>query len=252
MKKKNRRTSRIFLDADLEPDRAELGADRAHYLRSVLRQQTGDTVVVFNGKGTERNAVIEMISRDRATLSLTDRLTPLVESGLRIVLLQALVKSDAMDLILQKSVELGVHEIVPVETEFSVVKLTDERASRRVAHWQKIAISACEQCGRHRPPVISRPGSLAASLASLDDNAQRIALHVNGSTDLAHTLPGGSETRTIALLIGPEGGLSESDLKHAKTAKFEIATLGPRILRSETAALAACAILQSGWGDLSD
>jgi 16S rRNA (uracil1498-N3)-methyltransferase len=251
MKNKNRRTPRVFIDADLEPDNAELSADRSHYLRSVLRQQKGDTIVVFNGKGTERSAVIETISRDRATLRLTDRLTPLVESSLRIVLLQALVKSDAMDLIVQKSAELGVHEIVPVETEFSVVKLTEERAARRVAHWQKIAMSACEQCGRHRPPVISPPGPLAASLASLDDESQRIALHVKGSRDLAHSVPVGSETRSIALMIGPEGGLSEVDLKHAKAAKFDIATLGPRVLRSETAALAACAILQSGWGDLS-
>ncbi len=251
MKKKNRRTPRVFTDADLETDSTELSADRAHYLRSVLRQQTGDAIVVFNGKGVERDAVIEMISRERATVRLTDRREPIAESELRIILLQALVKSDAMDMIVQKSAELGVHEIIPVATEFSVVKLTDQRAAKRVAHWQKIAISACEQCGRHRPPLVSPPSSLRASLASLDDASSRIALHTSGSTDLASSIPSDSETRTIALLIGPEGGLSESDLKLATAARFKIATLGPRILRSETAALAACAILQSGWGDLA-
>ena len=251
MKKKNRRTPRVFVDANLEADTAELSADRAHYLRSVLRQQVGDTIVAFDGKGTERSATIEMLARDSASLLLTDRREPLAESDLRIILLQSLVKSDAMDLIVQKSAELGVHEIIPVETEFSVVKLTDERAARRVAHWQKIAISACEQCGRHRPPLVSLPGSLATSLESLDDEIKKIALHVSGSIDLAHSIQRETETRAVVLFVGPEGGLSGSDLRLAKNASFEITTLGPRVLRSETAALAGCAILQSGWGDLS-
>ncbi len=251
MKKKNRRTPRVFMDTNLDSDTAELNADRARYLRSVLRLQTADTIVVFNGNGTERSAVIEMISRDRAIVRLTDRHAPIAESGLRIVLLQALVKSDAMDQIVQKSAELGVARIVPVTTEFSVVKLSDERAERRVAHWQKIAISACEQCGRHRPPLIAPPRSLAGSLASLNDECSRIALHVHGAASLARSTQSAPDALSIALLIGPEGGLSESDLQHAAAAGFRMATLGPRILRSETAAISACAILQSGWGDLS-
>ena len=120
-----------------------LTENQAHYLRHVLRLKLGDSVVVFNGAGKEYSAIVDTLSRDRAVLRLETELQPLPESSLEIMLVQSLVKNDAMDMIIQKATELGVHRIIPVATEFSVVKLDNDRATRRVAHWQKIAASSC-------------------------------------------------------------------------------------------------------------
>ncbi|MFL2546260.1 MAG: 16S rRNA (uracil(1498)-N(3))-methyltransferase [Candidatus Rariloculaceae bacterium] len=251
MKSKPRKPPRLYLDLPLSAAEVALEDDRAHYLRRVLRLKAGDSVVVFNGAGAEFLASVDILSRDRATLRLDTVLSPIPESPLEITLVQSLVKNDAMDLIIQKASELGIHRIVPVATEFSVVKLDEERARRRVAHWEKIAASACEQSGRHRPPSVESPLALATGLEQISTDVLRLILQPPGRDQLAEARLPAASPAGVAVLIGPEGGLSERDLATADRANFKRVSLGARILRAETAAVAACALVQRKWGDLS-
>lgn len=241
------RLPRLFLEHSLEGSNLALGEREAHYLRSVLRLSVGDELVAFNGQGTERVAAVSSLQRHSAALELRATLAPLSESPLDLTLVQALPKSDAMDLVVQKATELGVRALVPVYAEFSVVRLDAERSERRVDHWRKIAQSACEQCGRHRPPSIAPPASLAEALRDLPEHGARLALDPTADTALdAQPAP----TTGLVLAVGPEGGFGPSDRQRLDTARFERVALGQRVLRAETAALAACAVAQSLWGDL--
>src|SRR5690606_9528735 len=154
-----RRNVRLFLERELGGERLPLGEREAHYLGHVLRLRNGDRLVAFDGRGTERVAIVRALGRRGAELELGETLEPLPESPLELVLVQALVKSDAMDWIVQKATELGVRAIAPVYSEFSVVKLEEERSERRVEHWSRIARSACEQSGRHVPPTVQPPAT---------------------------------------------------------------------------------------------
>src|SRR5918993_3163163 len=167
---------RLYVERELDRGTLELDESEAHYLGRVLRLKRGDRLLVFNGRGAERAATVDSVQRRGATLALTAVHAPLPESALELTLLQALPKSDAMDLIVQKITELGVRTLVPVYTEFSVVKLDTERSERRVDHWRKIARSACEQCGRHSPPEIMPPLKLAEALEALPAAPERLAL----------------------------------------------------------------------------
>ncbi len=247
----NRRIPRLFLNATLDSGVISLANDQAHYLRRVLRLKSGDSVIIFNGAGRECRATIESLARDNAALRVVASLEPLPESPLRLSLLQSLVKAEAMDMIVQKVTELGVHALIPVVTEYSVVKLDSDRAARRVAHWQKIAQSACEQSGRHRPPAISPPQPLTAALAGLRGDHVGFCLHPHAALELSVAVSPAKQAQRMALLVGPEGGLSAADLEDADRAGFARVTLGPRVLRAETAALAACTLAQTRWGDLS-
>jgi 16S rRNA (uracil1498-N3)-methyltransferase len=206
----------------------------------------GDELVAFNGRGTERRASVSSLQRRGAELELGETLDALLESRLEITLVQALPKSDAMDLIVQKATELGAREIIPVYTEFSVVKLDAERAERRVEHWRKIAQSACEQCGRHVPPSIRAPGALPEALEPLTSADKRLALDLDSRARLGDAAP----ARHLAVAVGPEGGFGANDWRRLDAAGFARAGLGPRVLRAETAAIAACAVAQSLWGDI--
>jgi 16S rRNA (uracil1498-N3)-methyltransferase len=241
------RLPRLYIERDLDGASITLDEREAHYLGRVLRLQNGDQVVVFNGHGAERQASVESLQRRGATLALGATHAPLLESALELTLVQALPKSDAMDLIVQKATELGVGSLVPVYTEFSVVKLDAERAARRLDHWQKIARSACEQCGRHRPPRIEAPAQLAEALAALPADSARFALDPSADTALA-AQP--APQRGLVIAIGPEGGFGSLDWRRLDAAQFVHLTLGPRVMRAETAALAACVLVQSRWGDL--
>lgn len=247
MTAQNRRVPRLFLDRDLSGDKLALDEREAHYLGNVLRLERGDELVAFDGLGTERQAIVCSLQRRGAELDLRARLDPLVESRLELTLVQALPKSDAMDLIVQKATELGARAIVPVYTEFSVVKLDPERAERRVEHWRKIAQSACEQCGRHVPPAIGAPGPLFDALETLAAADTRLALDLDASVRLAAT---SAPARHLAVAVGPEGGFGANDWRRLDAAHFARVGLGPRVLRAETAALAVCAVAQSLWGDL--
>lgn len=241
-----RRVPRLFVERELVGDTLELDEPEAHYLGHVLRLARGDELIVFNGRGTERLASIGSLQRRGAVLALGARSDALPESPLDLTLLQALPKSDAMDLIVQKATELGVRTLVPIYTEFSVVKLDAERSSRRVEHWRKIAQGACEQCGRHSPPRIEPPIGLAEGLAALATPA-RLALDQGAAAPLAQLAP---PSEPLAIAIGPEGGFSVADWRRLDKAGFARAALGRRVLRAETAAIAACAVAQSLWGDL--
>lgn len=241
-----RRVPRLFVERDLGGSTLELDEREAHYLGNVLRLQRGDELVAFNGLGTERHASVLALQRRGATLELGEPHAALAESRLALTLLQAMPKADAMDLIVQKATELGVQRITPVHTEFSVVKLDGERALRRTEHWQRIAQSACEQCGRHRPPLIATPLELAESLAALETET-RLALDPQATERFASLTP---PMASAVLAVGPEGGFGGNDWRLLGKHGFRRVALGPRVLRAETAAIAVCAIAQSCWGDL--
>jgi 16S rRNA (uracil1498-N3)-methyltransferase len=242
----HRRLPRLFLERDLGGSALALDEREGHYLGHVLRLKRGDELVAFNGQGTERQARIAMLQRRGAELELLDEIVAQPESCLEITLLQGLAKADAMDLIVQKATELGVRTLVPVQTEFSVVRLDAERSERRLEHWRRIARSACEQSGRHRPPVIAPPALLSAALGGLPPVELKLALDPTSATRLDRDRP---PPRNVALAIGPEGGFGAADLEHLTRAGFKRLCLGTRILRTETAAITVCALAQACWGD---
>jgi len=240
------RMLRLFVEHELDGNSVTLDERESHYLGHVLRLAPGDELVAFNGRGAERVATIGSVQRRGAVLELRAAQVPLTESPLDLTLLLALPKSDAMDLVVQKATELGVRTLAPAFTEFSVVRLDAERSERRIDHWRKIARSACEQCGRHRPPTIAAPLPLAEALAALPAAVARFALDPAADRALDEQP---APTSGLVIAVGPEGGFGVSDWRCLDTAQFIRVTLGPRVLRAETAALAACAVAQSLWGD---
>lgn len=243
----DRRLTRLYVDQDLGRDRALLTERETHYLGRVLRLRRGDRVLAFNGRGQERYASIASLSRSQGELELLEHVEPLPESPLKLTLVQGIPKTEAMDLIVQKATELGAHAIWPTTSDFSVVKLNSERAARRAEHWRKVAQSACEQCGRHRPPDIEPVRPLSACLDEIPSESLRIMLDPRAERPLRNVdRPAGE----VFLLVGPEGGFSPVDLEHAAAGGFESVRLGPRTLRAETAAIIAMGLAQALWGDL--
>ncbi len=224
-----------------------LDAEQAHYLSRVLRLKAGSEVLLFDGSGYEYPSLITEVDKKRVLLRPGTPILRNVESPLQIRLVQSISRGERMDFVIQKATELGVHRISPVLTEFSVVKLQADRASRRLAHWNKIAQSACEQCGRSRIPVIDEPSVLHDFLRANIPAECRLMLKPSAGTSL-HQVD--TAESTIDLLIGPEGGISDTETEMLLDAGFNAVSLGPRVLRTETAALAAVAILQAKWGDL--
>jgi 16S rRNA (uracil1498-N3)-methyltransferase len=240
------RLPRLFVERDLDGSSVTLDERESHYLGHVLRLARGDELVAFNGRGAERVATIGSLHRQGAVLELRATRTPMSESPLDLTLLQGLPKSDAMDLVVQKATELGVHTLAPALTEFSVVRLDGERSDRRIDHWRKIARSACEQCGRHRPPTIAAPLPLVDAIAELPAAPARFALDPKAERALDEQA---APTQGLVIAVGPEGGFAASDWRRLDAAEFVRVALGPRVLRAETAAVAACAVAQSLWGD---
>ncbi len=243
------RIPRIYVPQTLRPGReVELPIQAGEHLARVLRLDRGHPLRLFDGSGDEYDAELASLAKRSVTArvlesaSAEDR-----ESPLRITLAQGIARGEKMDWILQKATELGVARIVPVVTDRTEVKLDAERAERRHAHWEAVVASACEQCGRSRLPEVREPARLSDWAAALDESAgQRLALDPKG--ELApRDLP--ASTRAT-LAVGPEGGLSEHDLATLKAAGFRGLRLGPRILRTETAGLAALAAMQALIGDL--
>lgn len=226
----------------------ELDGDQSRYLGKVLRARVGDRVAVFNGEGPEWPATILRISRSSVSLALGDSVEAGTESPLKIHLVQGISRGERMDIVVQKATELGVKRITPVLTEFGVVKLDSDRAEKRRDHWQRIAASACEQSGRTRPPLIDTPLPLkswfGAKPASTDTE---LILTPVATTSLASL----SAPKTkVCVLIGPEGGFSSTEYGDAEVSGFTAVALGPRVLRTESAAIAALSVLQSLWGDM--
>ena len=219
----------------------------AAHLARVLRLQVGDACVLFNGDGHDYDARITVIGKREARAEIDAARRVDNESPLRITLLQGIARGEKMDWILQKATELGVTRIVPLVTERTEVKLDAERAARRRAHWEAVLASACEQCGRNRLPRIDEPVRLVQWVTTLDDDAGlRLALDPDGDVNARELVPG----TQVTLAVGPEGGLSDHDLAALAQAGFRGLRLGPRILRTETAGLAALAALQVLHGDL--
>jgi 16S rRNA (uracil1498-N3)-methyltransferase len=213
-----------------------------------LRLRRGNQLLVFNGRGTERQASVESLQRRGATLALAAALTPLPESILDLTLVQALPKSDAMDLIVQKATELGVTRILPVLAERSVVKVDASKSARKLEHWRSIAISACEQCGRNRVPEVAEPLALGDSVRALEAGTARYLLAAGARDSLSAAMIRDAG-KPVVLLIGPEGGLADAERDFAGAHGFTACAMGPRILRTETAGLAALAVLQTVAGD---
>ncbi|PKO30387.1 MAG: 16S rRNA (uracil(1498)-N(3))-methyltransferase [Betaproteobacteria bacterium HGW-Betaproteobacteria-7] len=223
----------------------ELPEPVARHAVRVLRLPPGAPMVLFDGRGGEYLAHIERIERDRVFAELADWRDIERESPLAITLVQALQAGEKMDFTIQKAVELGVRDIVPVESRRSVMRLTGDRAGKRVAHWQGVAAAACEQCGRNQVPLVAPLEKLENWLARPADGVLRLMLAPDGAQSLADLPP----AQNIQLLIGAEGGLDPQEVIAAAQVGFQAVRLGPRVLRTETAGLAALALIQGIWGD---
>lgn len=217
----------------------------ARHAVRVLRLPPGAEMTLFDGRGGEYEARIERIEKDRVVVALGAWQNVERESALSITLVQALQAGEKMDFTIQKAVELGVAEIVPVESRRSVTRLSGERAGKRVAHWQGVAASACEQCGRNRVPIVSPVEALDSWLGRPADGALRLMLAPGAEVSLVDLPP----ATNVQLLIGAEGGLDPQEVIAAQQVGFRAVRLGPRILRTETAGLAAMATMQALWGD---
>ncbi len=224
----------------------ELEPGPSRHLVGALRLRAGDEFTVFNGGGGEYSAVITEAGKKCVQATLVEHVECEQESPLSIHLGIAISRGERMDWVIQKSTELGVAEITPLFTERTEVKLKGERADKKLAHWQQVAISACEQCGRNTLPRLNQLQQLE-SWCGEPLPQPRLVLHHRGNNDWqTDSLPA-----AVTLLIGPEGGLSEQEIQFAQTRNFTPLTLGPRVLRTETAPLAAIAILQARWGDMN-
>ena len=225
----------------------KLSENAATHATRVLRLEISDEIVLFNGDGNDYACAITSIKKTEALVIVKSFVPMANESPLNITLLQGISSGDRMDYTIQKAVELGVTTIVPIVTTRSVVKLSNERTEKRLAHWQNVVYAACEQSGRAFVPQVAAPISLSAWLAnSPHSNSTRILLNPIGALRLA-TLP--KPTGNIELLIGAEGGLSQTEIDAALSQDFQSVILGARILRTETAALVAIAAMQTLWGD---
>jgi 16S rRNA (uracil1498-N3)-methyltransferase len=223
----------------------ELPEPVARHAVRVLRLPPGAPVVLFDGRGGEYPARIERIERDRVYAELAAWQEIERESPLVVTLVQALQAGDKMDFTIQKAVELGVRDIVPVESRRSVLRLSGERAAKRVAHWQGVVASACEQCGRNQVPLVAPLEKLENWLARPAGGVLRLMLAPDAGQTLADIEPAGA----VQLLIGAEGGLDPQEMIAAQQAGFQAVRLGPRVMRTETAGLAVLAALQALWGD---
>lgn len=223
-----------------------LDEQASHHVARVLRLKEGDEIAVFNGDGGEFCAIITQVAKKNVDVEIKNFLSRNMESPLNICLAQGIARGEKMDWIIQKAVELGVKKIVPLLTERCNVQLNHERIQKRIEHWQSVIISACEQSGRNVVPEIVVPQPLDKWLFQNKADI-RIVLSPHATKK---SLPEKIEsTQSISILIGPEGGLSEQEIKKATLKKFIPMQLGPRILRTETAPIAALAILQSRYGD---
>lgn len=242
------RLTRVYVEAALGPGaRLRLEGPAAGHVTRVLRLGPGDALTLFNGDGSDYPARISGLARGAVDAEVTAVVAARAESPLPITLVQGIARGERMDFVLQKATELGVAAILPVATARSVVRLDDDGRARRLAHWRGVAIAACEQSGRARVPEIAEPRDFASWLAGPSRAATRLLLSPDAEVPLTGAARG---TTAIELLVGPEGGLEDDERGAALAAGFRACRLGPRVLRSETAAIAALAILQSVAGDL--
>jgi 16S rRNA (uracil1498-N3)-methyltransferase len=239
---------RIYQPIPLSPNTTvRLDEKASHHLARVLRASVGEALTLFNGQGGEYTAIITQIDKKAVQVQLNDFNPREAESPLNIHLAQGLARGEKMDYIIQKAVELGVKKVIPLITERCNVRLEGEREEKRLQHWQSVAISACEQSGRNTLPEVTPPQILKTWLPQAKAN-QCFVLSPQATPKLTNIdLPSDA---IVILLIGPEGGLSDQEIAAAINQGFQPLNLGPRILRTETAPLAAITLLQSVYGDM--
>ena len=247
------RLIRIYQNIPLQENSSvQLDGKAAHHLINVLRIKADAPLIVFNGQGGEFTAVVQVVARKNVSIKIENFINVTRESLFKIHLLQSLVRSEKMDFIMQKACELGVSAITPVITEFCNVKLTADMLEKKHQHWQNILINACEQCERNQLPIL-HPATKFADVLRLAQEKEKFILHPDNhnsaqkQTFLAATY---QPSNGCTILIGPEGGFSKEEVTLAQKNNFKTLSLGPRILRTETAALTAVAILQARYGDL--
>jgi 16S rRNA (uracil1498-N3)-methyltransferase len=242
------RVTRVYVDAALESDtRLVLSGSCAGHLTRVLRLRPGAALTLFNGQGGEYAASIERVQGSKVTVAVGEHQPLERESPFPLTLAQGVSRGERMDLVVQKATELGVSRLVPVLTERSVVRLDEERSDRKSTHWRAIAIAACEQCGRNRLPQVTLPARLREFLRGSAADGTKLLLSPQATRRIEDVpRPQGGAT----VLIGPEGGLTDEEQQSAGATGFVAVRLGPRVLRTETAAIAALTLLQREFGDL--
>ena len=241
------RIPRIFTDQRLrEQTHIKLEAEPARHLERVLRKRTHTLVCLFNGDGREYKGRIAVMDKTGVSVEILNSCACPKIPSLKITLIQGISKGDRMDYALQKSVELGVNRIVTVFTHRSVVRLDHSRRARRMEHWRNIVIGACEQSGRCDLPTLENSSDLDSALSELPEKATKLVLHKDAASGLGE-VP--QPNREVVTLVGPEGGLDDAERDLAINRGFIPVQLGPRILRSETAPVAAVTALQILWGD---
>jgi len=242
------RKTRIFVDQNLqEGSRLVLAEEAGHHVSRVLRLRSGQPLIMFDGRGGEYDAEISRIDKGSVEVQINQYHCVDNESPLNITLIQGISRGQKMDFILQKAVELGADRIVPVMTEHGNVRLDEHRQQKKIEHWRKVIIGACEQCCRNKIPELVAPLSFDEWLA-IDCYATKLVLHPEAGVSLSRLSKPKGE---VALLVGPEGGFSDNEIKKACDANYQITNIGPRVLRTETAALAAISACQALWGDFS-
>jgi 16S rRNA (uracil1498-N3)-methyltransferase len=240
------RSRRIYTAQALDSNAVfNLEPEPSRHLARALRMRAGDSLTLFNGRGGEYPAELIDVSNRNVQVRTGACMARDCDSNLDIQLGIAVSRGERMDWIVQKATELGVNSVTPLATEHAGVKLSVERADKKIRHWTQVAISACEQCGRNKLPEIHPMQELVSWLAATLAE-RKFVLH-HRATMAAET---GDSPASVALLVGPEGGLSSAEIETAERAGYAALSLGPRVLRTETAPLAAIAILQSRWGDM--
>lgn len=241
------RMTRVYVDLPLRTGlELTLPEAAAAHLTRVLRLEPGDACMLFNGDGRDYTARLVTVGKREVRAAIDGAVAVERESPLRTGLLQGIARGEKMDLILQKSTELGVSEIRPLWSQRSEVKLDEARTLKRLAHWRGVVVAACEQSGRARVPGVIAPVPLAAALAALPEGGTRLLLDPDGDVSIRTLEPAAG---TLWLAVGPEGGWSPADREQLRAAGFSGVRLGPRILRTETAGLAALAAVQAMLGD---
>ena len=245
------RVPRFFVSSPLTVGEHVILTDAAfHHAIRVLRLRVSAEIILFNGTGGEYQALIESVTKQQASVLVQTHRAVDVESVLPIILVQAVCKGERMDYILQKAVELGAAEIALLQTERSVPALRPERLQKRMQHWQGVINAACEQSGRNSLPLLHAPVGLLTWLKSCSDQHRKLLFHPFGVQRLSQYVKPSLNQRVV-VLVGPEGGFTDTEVAHAVAHGFVIVRLGPRILRTETAGVAALAALQALWGDLA-
>jgi 16S rRNA (uracil1498-N3)-methyltransferase len=236
------KTIRLYQNAPFtEGKTAELDSDNSHHLNKVLRFPVGQNITLFNGDGFDYTAVVQS-AKKTTNLKVISKKVNNNESKLNLTLAQGIAKGEKMDFLIQKAVELGVTRIIPMKLERCVVRLRDEKVQKKIDHWQKIANHACEQSGRSVIVDVSHPASLEELLEVTNHNG--FVLHHRATLGLSQV----KVTSKATILIGPEGGLTEKEVNDSEVAGYQSIIIGKRVLRTETASLAAIANMQLLWG----